>query len=64
MVHLSIFGIIGGAVLVILGLLMGYAVFPPVVNTKVKEVSRETFIKDSTTTKTIKFVITFIHYYY
>lgn len=39
MVHLSIFGIIGGAVLVALGLLMGYAVFPPVVNTKVKEVS-------------------------
>lgn len=39
MVHWSIFGIIGGAVLVTLGLLMGFAVFPPVVNTKVKEVS-------------------------
>lgn len=39
MPHLSIFGIIGGTVLVIMGLLMGYAVFPPMVNMKVKEVS-------------------------
>uniref|UniRef100_A0A336K3W5 Sensory neuron membrane protein 2 n=1 Tax=Culicoides sonorensis TaxID=179676 RepID=A0A336K3W5_CULSO len=37
MVHLSIFGIIGGTILIALGLLMGFAVFPPVVNTKVKE---------------------------
>ncbi|XP_063697409.1 sensory neuron membrane protein 2 isoform X2 [Culicoides brevitarsis] len=37
MIHLSLFGIIGGVVLTTLGLIMGFVVFPPVIDMKVKE---------------------------
>lgn len=39
MVNYSIFGIAGGILLLATGLLMGYVVFPPMVKSKIAEVS-------------------------